>query len=189
MNVLIACEYSQIVAKSFYDLGHDVLSCDLLPGELGLPHYQGNVFDLDLKSFDLMIAFPPCTYLAKAQMWKCNIEPARAVLRSYAVNFVHRLFNAPILRIAIENPVGYLNNNWRKPTDIIYPHQFGSPYHKEICLWLKNLPPLMRGPYYSGKRKRVANHTNSRMSQALKSKIKSKFFPEVAQAMANQWSY
>jgi len=135
-----------------------------------------------------MIAFPPCTYLAKAQMFRYSLEPGRIEKRDKAVAFVHRLFHSGTPQVAIENPVGYLNNNWRKPTDILYPHNFGSPYHKEICLWLKNLPPLMRGPYYSGKRKHMANHVNSRMSQALKSKIKSKFFPEVAKAMAAQWS-
>ena len=188
MKILIACEFTQIVHRSFTAKGHNVLSCDLSPGELDLPHYQGNVFDILNDSWDLIIAFPPCTYLAKAQMWRCNHSESRALKRKLAVEFVDSIWKANCPRIVIENPVGYLNNNWQKPTDIISPHMFGSKYYKEICLWQKGVPPLMRGALYTGKFKRVANHVNSSMSQDLKSKIKSRFFPQVADAMANQWS-
>jgi hypothetical protein len=104
-----------------------------------------------------------------------------------AYNFVLRLFYSRIKHIAIENPIGWLNTNWKSPDQITSAHKFGSPYHKDICLWLKNLPPLIEGAQSPGT-KRVKNHVNSRMSQALKSKIKSKFFPEVGKAMAEQWT-
>lgn len=188
MKILIACEFTQIVHRSFTEKGHNVLSCDLSPGELGLPHYQGDVLDIINDNWDMIIAFPPCTYLAKVQMWRCINDKSRMLQRTKAVNFVNSLWHSDCPRLVLENPVGYLNTHWRRPTDIISPHMFGSKYHKDICLWQRGVPPLMRGTLYTGKFRYVRNHVNSRMSQDLKSKIKSRFFPEVADAMANQWS-
>lgn len=187
VKVLVACEYSGIVSAAFHARGHSVTSCDLLQSE-GSPwvnHYRGNVFDIIDSGFDMAICFPPCTWLAKCQLHRKDEQSVMNRLEAF--EFVLRLYYSNIPQVAIENPVGWLNTNWRPPDQITSPHYFGSLYSKEVCLWLKNLPPLIH-TYVSPGKKKVANHTNSRMSGALRSKIKSKFFPEFAQAMANQWS-
>ena len=190
LKILIACEYSGIVSQAFAAKGHKTLSVDLLPAEHSLPHFQGSVFDvpgiMSPGTFDLMIAHPPCTYLCRAQA-HLLVSPDRMQKHYEAIDFVRRLIELPIDMIAIENPIGYLSKAIRPPEQIIYPWQFGDPYRKDVCLWLKNLPPLLHTEYSSG-RKSMSNHVNSRMSQALKSKIKSRFFKGIAVAMANQWS-
>ena len=118
-------------------------------------------------------------------MWDKSQE--RLHNRILAFEFIKELWSCSIPKIAIENPVGWLNKNWMPPSQITNPKFFGSPYSKEVCLWLKNLPPLIHTCHSPGLKK-VSNHVNSRMSQAAKSKIKSKFFPEMAKEMANQWS-
>jgi hypothetical protein len=188
MNILVACEYSNIVSSAFRTKGHSVLSCDLFPSLNSDEHYIGYVQDIiDSEAWDMLIAFPPCTFLAKAQIFQLYLDPGRVRKCLQAVYFVDYLMSARIKRICVENPIGILSRVFRPPSQIISPHFFGSPYSKEICLWLKNLPPLIYGCQSSG-RKKVSNHCNSRMSQNLKSHIKSKFFPEVAEAMANQWT-
>lgn len=187
MRVVIACEYSGIVRDAFSALGHDAISCDILPTESPGQHFQGDIFDLLCReSFDMMIAFPPCTYLAKVQAHLCASSPARSIKRSEALDFVLRLSQVDIPKIAIENPPGYISHGWRKWDQVVYPYQHGDPYFKQICLWLKNLPPLLPTIYSPG-RKSMSNHVNSRMSQAEKSHIKSKFFKGVASSMAIQW--
>lgn len=188
MKVLVACECSGTVRDAFTRAGHTAMSVDLKPSLSSGDHYQGDVFDVINQGWDLMVAFPPCTYLAKAQQWRYQYESKRPQLRDEAMYFVNDLFRAPIPRIAIENPVGYLNHNWRPPTQICYPYMFGDPYRKEICWWLKNLPPLI-GTLYNPVRKSIANHTNGRMSQDLKSEIKSswKYYPGLAAAIVDQW--
>lgn len=187
MKILIACEYSGIVSSAFRSLGHAVTSCDLLPSECSGQHYQGNVFDIINDGWDMMIAHPPCTYLCRAQIFRLQRESGRQAKSDDAIEFVRRLYDSNVPRIAIENPIGLLSTKWKKPSQIVFPWFFGDPYRKDICLWLKNLPPLIASGY-STKRKSVCNHVNSRMSQEQKSKIKSKFFPGVAAAMAQQWS-
>ena len=189
MRILIACECSGIVRDAFTASGHDATSCDKKDSKSPGKHYKGDVFDIINDGFDMMIAFPPCTYIAKAQMWRCLRDSDRASFRDEAVEFVDRLYNCSIPKVAIENPVGYLNSNWNHPTQIIYPYMFGAPYRKDICLWLKNLPPLI-GTCYSTGRKSMSNHVNGRMSQDLKSEIKSswKYFGGIADAMVHQWS-
>jgi hypothetical protein len=189
LSILVACEYSNIVSQAFRDRGHFVISCDLLPCD-GLPdnHIIGDCLQV-LQQFkpDMLIAFPPCTYLAKVQQWMVNRDPNRQSLQIDAFNFFLELYNQPIKYICIENPAGYPCTHFRHPDMIIHPFQFGDPYQKEICLWTKNLPPLIHGAMSPG-RKHTSNHTNSRMSQELKSHIRSRFFPGIAQAMAAQWS-
>jgi len=189
MKILIGCEYSGIVSQAFKSKGHDVTSCDLLDSELShdRSHYKGNIFDIVPGSFDMLIAFPPCTYLAKSQ-FHLHSSPGRKEETIKAVKFVDDLWKLDIEMIAIENPIGYLNKNWLPPSQITNCRNYGSIYGKEICLWLKNLPPLI-DTYVSSGRKKVSNHVNSRMSQADKSKIKSRFFPEMAEAMATQWNF
>ena len=142
MKVLVACEFSGRVRDAFTALGHDAISCDLLPSETPGKHYQGNVLDIINEGFDLMIAHPPCTYLSVAGNAHLK-RPGRIEKRLEAYQFFLKLANAPIYRIAIENPVGYINTNYRKPDQIIHPYYFGEPFQKRSCLWLKNLPLLM----------------------------------------------
>lgn len=187
MKVLIACEQSGSVRDQFIALGHEAMSADLKPTMSPGPHYQGSVFDLCIKDFDLVIAFPPCTYLAKAQMFRYKTEPGRIEKRDKAVQFVRNLWEAADT-IAIENPTGFLSSGWRPYSQLVHPWWFGDPYRKEICLWLKNVPPLI-ATCYNPIRKHVVNHTNGRMSQVEKSEIKSswKYYPGLSAALAYQW--
>lgn len=154
MRVLVACEYSGRVRDAFRALGHDAVSCDLLPSEATGPHYQGDVLDVINDGWDLMIAHPPCTYLTIAAEWAYKeeqtkkIKPgtligaARQAAREEAIQFVLSLANAPIEKIAIENPVGVLSSRWREPDQFIQPYEYGDDASKKTCLWLKNLPRL-----------------------------------------------
>lgn len=189
MRVLIACEYSGILRDAFTRAGHYAVSCDLLESESPGSHYTGDIFEFLKKAgddFDLMIAHPPCTYLARAQAYLVARDEERRKLKDEAIEFVRSLLAVNIPRIAIENPIGFLSTELRKPDQIIYPWWFGDPYRKDICLWTKNLPPLM-ATCYSTERKSMENHVNSRMSREERRKRKSKFFPGVAEAMALQW--
>jgi len=202
MKVLIACEFSQVVTEAFIKRGHDAMSCDLLPGEKGLPHYQGNVLDILNNGWDIMIAHPPCTYLSRAAgRWLYN--PDRLVYTKKAFDLILKLWEAPIDRIAIENPPGWLCTNWEKPTQKIHPYYFGEQEMKETCLWLKNLPALI----YSFddnlfSKKTATEHPiplSSRMgsdgkiknkyfvSRMTNAKDRSRTFPCIANAMAEQW--
>lgn len=187
MRVLVGCEYSGVVSQAFRAKGHSVMSCDWLPSDVPGEHYVGDVFDVINKGFDLAVFHPPCTYLCNAGLHLCRGNKERSWKQLQAIDFVHRLYNCSIPMVAIENPKGILSTIWQPASQIIYPSMFGSVYRKDICLWLKNLPPLI-STCYNTKRKSISNHVNSRMSQEQKSKIKSRFFPEVAAAMANQWS-
>lgn len=193
MKVLVGCEYSGIVASAFASLGHTVTDCDLEPADNylidGVTYIQDDVFRVaSLDTFDLGVFFPPCTFLAKAQIWMLEKSLDRKEKSNQAVKFVNDLYSLPIPRIAIENPIGRLTKQFRPPDQITSPHFYGDNYKKEICLWLKNLPPLLHTEISPGT-KRVSNHVNSRMSQEQKSKIKSKFFKGLAKAMAEQWNY
>lgn len=189
MRVLVACERSNIVASAFRALGHYVLSCDTSPNEVSQDHhYTGSVFDVLYQDhYDLLIAHPPCTFLCRPNRLLLAKSPGRWESTFRALEFVHTLAAAPIHRIAIENPPGLLVPFFRPYDDLVRPYNHGDPYRKEICLWLKNLPPLLPSVMSSG-RKSMNNHTNGRVSQAQKSVIHSRFFPGVAKAMANQWS-
>ena len=143
MKVLIACEYSGVSRRAFEALGHEVISADFEQAEDGADnHYQGDVFDLiENQHFDLMVAHPPCTDIAVsgAAWFKEKIADGR---QQRALDFVQRLMNAPIDRIAIENPVSVISSKIRKPSQIIQPWMFGHMEQKATCLWLKNLPKL-----------------------------------------------
>lgn len=143
MRVLIACEYSGTVREAFRRRGHYALSCDLLPADDSSPHhYQGDVRDVLCDGWDLMIAHPPCTYLAVSGLhWNKRIE-GRAEKTEEALDFVRLLLAAPIERIALENPVSCISSRIRKPDQIIQPWWFGDDASKKTCLWLKNLAPL-----------------------------------------------
>lgn len=161
MKILIACEESQAVANAFRELGFEAYSCDLLPCSGGHPeyHYQGDVFDIINKGFYLMIAHPPCTFVAGSSIqWLSHPDdkhlpfvdrrphpkyPNRREDMYDSVEFIKKLYNCSIKRVAIENPVGLLSSLFMKPTQIVQPYMFGDQATKTTCLWLKNLPELM----------------------------------------------
>lgn len=196
-RVLVACEFSGAVRRAFAAKGHDAWSCDLEPAEDGDPkHYQGDVRDMLGKGWDLMVAHPPCTYLAGMGIWWNKKRPERWPLTYAAKDFVAELWAAPVPLIALENPIGYLNRNWQKPTQIIHPWQFGHEASKPGCLWLKGLPKLVptnivgKGEFYvkaNGTRMSKWSHITSGTDKAKRAKIAARTFPGIAEAMANQW--
>lgn len=191
LKILVGCEESGTLRNELRTRGHDAWSVDLQPSEDSKYHIQDDIRNHLHGSWDAIFAFPPCTYLTKAQMWRTDREPGREQLRTEAVQLVEDIDNAPADKIWIENPIGYLNKNWRAATDIVYPWQFGDPYTKEICIWQKGFPvllPLIDSPGEC-KLKKVANHTNGRMKQQQKSRIKSswKYYPNLVRGMLDQY--
>lgn len=180
MRVLVACEFSGIVREAFRARGHDAVSCDLLPTEIPGPHIQADVHEVSGQDWDMMLAFPPCTYLARSGAWRHSGSDRQRE----ALAFVRELMAAPIPRIAIENPVGAINSQIRRPDMILQPWQYGHPESKATCLWLKGLPVLLvadlvAGPY----EQRVY-----RMSPSVdRQRERSRTLPGVAEAMADQW--
>jgi hypothetical protein len=195
MKILIACEFSGIVRDAFTRMGHIAVSCDLLPSESPGLHFQGDVLSILDNDWDMMIAHPPCTYLSYAAN-HCWNKPGRKELREDAMKFFMKLYNAPIPKIAIENPVGYPNTIFRKPDQIVRPYYFGEPIQKNICLWLKNLKPLLYDKDNAIKPKPIyTTKTGPKTGKAIHfaeanhgSHARSKFFVSVADAMANQWT-
>lgn len=183
VRVLVACEFSGIVRDAFIERGHLAVSCDLLPTERPGPHYQLDVMEaLDIEPWDLMVAHPPCTDLAvSGARWFA--EKRADGRQQRAIEFVLRLAEAPIPRIAIENPVSILSSVWRKPDQTIQPWQFGHGETKAICLWLKGLPKLVPSDVVEGREARV-----HRMPPGPdRWKDRSRFYPGIAAAMAAQW--
>jgi hypothetical protein len=181
MRVLVACEYSGAVRDAFRARGHDAMSCDLLPTDALGPHYQGDVRDVLGDGWDLMVAHPPCTHLAvSGARWFKHKQSEQAD----ALAFVRLLMDAPIPRIAIENPVSIISSRIRKPDQIIQPWQFGHGETKATCLWLKNLPRLTPTQIVEGREARVHRMPPS----ADRWKLRSATYPGIAAAMADQWS-
>lgn len=181
MKVLIACEYSGIVRDAFAALGHDVMSCDLLPSERPGKHYQGDVFDIIGEGFDLMVAHPPCTHLAvSGSRWFYLKEKEQAE----ALDFVRRLLNAPIPFIALENPVSIISTKIRKPDQVIQPWMFGHGETKATCLWLKGLPPLRPTNIVEGREQRIWKMPPG----PDRWKERSRTYTGIAEAMADQWT-
>jgi hypothetical protein len=182
MKVLCACEYSGTVRDAFIRAGHDAMSCDLLPTDVPGPHYQGDVFDIINDGWDLMVAFPPCTdvCVSGARWFKEKRADGR---QQRAIQFVRDLMAVPIERIAIENPIGVLSSEIRKPDQIIQPWQFGHGETKATCLWLKNLPKLMPTNIVDGREARV-----HRMPPGPdRWKERSRTYQGIANGMALQW--
>lgn len=180
MRVLIACEYSGTVRDAFRMLGHDAMSCDLLPTDVEGPHYQGDVFDVIDDGWDLMIAHPPCTHLAvSGARWFKDKQQEQAE----ALEFVRRLLDAPIERICLENPVSVISSRIRKPDQCIQPWMFGHGETKKTCLWLKNLDKLVPTDVVDGRDQRIWKLPPT----ADRWKIRSKTYQGIADAMANQW--
>lgn len=193
MRVLIACEYSGAVRRAFRDRGHDAWSCDLLSADDESPHhFRGDVLEVVGDGWDLMIAHPPCTYLCSSGIhWNAR-RPERAILTEEAIAFFLRLWDAPIPRVAIENPIGVLSSRFRKPDQIIQPFHFGHPESKSTCLWLRGLPPLLATEVLSlPESGRWDNQTASGQNRLGPSpdrwKIRSATYPGIARAMAEQW--
>lgn len=195
MRVLLACEESQEVCKAFRERGHEAYSCDILPCSGGHPewHIQDDVLKHLNDGWDLMIAFPPCTHLAVsgARHFKQKQADGR---QQQAIDFFMALVNAPIKKIAVENPVGIMSRHYRRSDQIIQPWQFGNSYQKTTCLWLKNLPTLTptkivdRGEFttFSSGKKHPKWYTDAKSSKKY-GKIRSITFPGIAAAMADQW--
>jgi len=193
LKVLVACEYSGRVRDAFIARGHDAMSCDLLPTDATGPHYQGDVFDIINDGWDLMVAHPPCTYLSVSGMHWTTRGLRDPQLTEDALAFVQRLMDAPIKRIAIENPISIISSRIRKPDQIIQPWWFGHDASKKTCLWLKNLPLLTPTDMLPGDAKtRRGNQTASGQNKLPPSKdrwkIRSETYQGIADAMAAQWS-
>ena len=183
MNVLVGCEYSGRVRQAFRDRGHDAWSCDLLPSEDDSPfHIQGDVLALLGNGWDLAIFHPPCTHLAVsgARHFPEKIADGR---QQEALEFVRILLDAPIPRIALENPVSIISSRIRKPDQVIQPYMFGHGETKATCLWLKNLPKLVPTQIVSGREPRI----HKMAPGPDRWKERSRTYPGIAQAMAMQW--
>ncbi len=195
MRVLVACEYSGRVRDAFIRKGHEAVSCDLLPTDVEGPHYQGDVFDIINDGWDLMICHPPCTFLSVSGMHWTKRGLRDPQLTEDALEFVQKLLNAPIEKIALENPVSVISSRIRKPDQVIQPWQFGHDASKKTCLWLKNLPLLQPTnviePRIVDGKKRWGNQTDSGQNRLGPSedrwKIRSETFEGIAEAMAQQW--
>jgi len=181
MRVLVACEFSGVVRDAFLALGHDAWSCDLLPTESPGPHYGADVREvLESTTWDLMIAHPPCTHLATSgARWFKD----KADVQEEALDFIRFLLNAPVPRIALENPVGIISTRIKRPTQVVDPWEFGDGVSKATCWWLKNLPKLRRTDVVQGRSPRIASAPDIKDRW----KFRSRFFPGMAKAMADQW--
>jgi len=204
MKILIACEYSGVVRDEFLKLGHDAISCDILPCESEYytkedRHYQGDIMDILYEDWDMMIAHPPCTYLSNAGARhlypnkKLNIERYNKGLK--AKEFFMNLYEAPIDKICVENPISSRVFEMPKHTQTIQPYEYGHPYSKTTRLWIKNLPSLKptdivkkEGTFIHSGASRY-KHTNKNKGRwfAMSAKDRSKTFEGIAKAMADQW--
>ena len=201
MKVLVACEESQAVTTELRRLGHEAYSCDLLECSGGHPEWRiqedvlplinGNcsfqtmdsIIHFVFGKWDMLLAFPPCTHLAVSGA-KYFEEKRRDGRQQAAINFFMQFANADCSKIAIENPVGIMSTYYRKPDEIIQPWQFGHGETKKTCLWLKGLPPLVPTDIVNGREQRVW-----RMPPGPdRAKLRSKTFPGIAKAMAEQWA-
>jgi hypothetical protein len=193
LDILVACEFSSTVRDAFIRKGHNAVSCDFL--EADGPHYRGNVLDIIEYPWDMLIAFPPCTYLCSSGLHRNIRDSKRQVETEKALRFVKVFFKCRIPRIAIENPVGCISTRIRKPDQIIQPWQFGHDASKKTCLWLKNLPLLVPTkiikPRMINGLPRWANQTDSGQNRLAPSEdramIRSITYKGIAEAMAEQW--
>jgi hypothetical protein len=209
MRILLACEESQAVCQEFRKLGHEAFSADILDCSGDHPewHIKGDVLEIIKDDWDMMIAFPPCTHLAVsgARHFKQKIKDGR---QKSGVDFFMKMAEASIPKIAIENPIGIMSTVFRKPNQIIHPYHFGDPYSKATCLWLKGLPLLQYNKKNDNKNQKeivfsnlpnevdkgefVTFSSGKRMAKwyneaSGNGHLRSKTFPGIAKAMANQW--
>lgn len=188
MKVLIACEYSGVVRDAFLKKGHDAFSCDLLPSESNYHgrHLEGDVlqwiYGPNAMEWDLMIAHPPCDHLcvSGARWFKQKVADGR---QNQGKDFFMRMVNAPIGKIAVENPIGIMSSHHQKPDQIIQPWQFGHGETKATCLWLKNLPNLIPTNIVEGREARI----HKMAPGPNRWKERSRTYQGIADAMAEQW--
>ena len=200
LRVLVGCEYSGTVRDAFIRRGHDAMSCDLLPTESPGPHYQGSIFNILDKGWDMLIGHPPCTYLSYVGTRHWN-DKGRIKLRLEALEFFRKLWEAPIEKICLENPKGCASPTIAKYSQIIQPYYWGDSAIKTTCLWLKNLPLLehqehetlfekqthIKKPEPLGYLKTTGKPIHwTEMKHG--GKVRSKFWPGISEAMASQWS-
>ena len=180
MRVLVGCEYSGIVRDAFSVLGHDAWSCDILPTEREGNHFRCDVRDVLNMNWDIGIFHPPCTHLAVsgARWFKDKVKE-----QEEALNFVRHLLNAPIPKIALENPVSIISSRIRKPDQIIQPYWFGDPYQKTTCLWLKNLPKLIPTNIVEGREQKCWKESPG----PDRWKNRSRTYKGIARGMSEQW--
>lgn len=204
MRILIACEESQVVTKQFRLKGHEAYSCDIIPTSGDNPewHLQQDVTELLSQDWDMIIAFPPCTYLTVTGNRWFDIEKygdkaiKRHADRKDAISFFMGFANANCDKVVIENPIGVMSSEWRKPNQIINPYQFGDAFEKKTCLWIKGLPslestndvkPPERTRFKSGKSMPTWYAEAWKLPKEERAKLRSKTFPGIAKAMAEQW--
>jgi len=195
VKVLIACEYSGRVRDAFITLGHDVMSCDLLPTDAPGPHYQGDIFDLDLSSFDLMIGHPPCTYLSNSGVSHLHKDASRWPKLFKGAELFKRLLESDIPRIAIENPIMHkyakILIGEVKQSQVVQPWMFGHMEQKATCLWLKGLPVLTESKNVKDEMLLLPKNERERLHYLPPSpdrwKIRSTTYQGIADAMAAQW--
>jgi len=187
MKILVACEFSGRVRDAFIAKGHDAVSCDLLPTDRPGQHIQGDVLDILDDGWDLMIAHPPCKYICKGGNNWLNRRPDLDWRgnREKGAKLFMRFVDAPIEKIAVENPIGCMSTKHRKPNQIIRPFMFGHEYNKDVCLWLKNLPDLIPTKMIDPPYKKLDFWSNKRNPEGRS--LKSVTFQGIANAMAEQW--
>ena len=208
MKILVACEESQIVTKEFRKRGHEAYSCDIIECSGGEPewHIKDDVLKIINDDWDMMIAFPPCTHLAvSGAAW--FEEKRKDGRQQEGIDFFMDIINAPIEKIAVENPIGIMSSIYREPDQIIQPYYFGDEFQKTTCLWLKNMsklwhndkPNLFGDPVthvdpgefviYEGGKKMPKWYADAfKLSPEERSKERSKTFPGIAKAMGKQWN-
>jgi hypothetical protein len=180
MRVLVACEFSGVCRDAFLARGHDAWSCDLEPSEQPGPHIQGDVLDVLSADWELMLAFPPCTHLSNsgARWWR-----QKQMEQRHALAFVQLLLEAPIPRIAMENPEGCIGSRIRHHDQLIHPWEYGHEEEKKTCLWLKNLPYLQPTKLMVIREQKVWRMGQSRN----RARDRSRTYPGIAAAFAAQW--
>lgn len=186
MRVLVACEFSGVVRDAFIARGHDAISCDLLPTELPGPHYEGDVRDILDDGFDLMIAHPPCTYLANSGVRWLATKPGRRDAMREGAEFFRTLLDAPIPMRCIENPIMHkhaVEIVGRRQDQVIQPWMFGHGESKATCLWLEGLPSLVPTNIVDGREQRVWKESPSEDRW----KKRSITYPGIANALADQY--
>ena len=195
MRVLVACEYSGTVRDAFLARGHDAMSCDILPTDVDGPHYQGDVRDIINDGWDLMIAHPPCTYLTNSGVTWLHKDPSRWAKLDEGAAFFKSLLDAPIPRIAVENPIMHKYAKERiggvRQSQVIQPWMFGHMEQKATCLWLKGLPLLKPTNDVKAEMMALPDNERQRLHYLPPSedrwKKRSTTFKGIAEAMAEQW--
>ncbi len=198
MKILVACEFSGVVRDAFASMGHDAWSCDYLPSESPGKHYKGDVFDIINDGWDMMIAFPPCTYLSSVQTFLCRKDAQRTIKRVAAAKFFMDLYTCDIKQVCVENPTGVMTHIFRKSDQVVHPYFFGHARMKRTGLWLRGLPPLAHSkenyaevppPEKIWYQKSTGKIRYQRDANRLftPGKERSRLSPYIAKAMAEQW--